>query len=105
MNISEAEINREHYFERSYLKRERLYSLIEQIELVKKYCAPSDTILEVGKGNGFVGHFLEDYLRYKVKSCDVNERLYPERANRTEGNGGGAGPDGRAASQLWGARS
>ena len=33
---SEATIERDHYFNRRYLKRERMVSFIEQIELVKK---------------------------------------------------------------------
>ena len=74
----EASIDKQHYFNPKYLKRERMYSFIEQIELVKKFAGMEDTILEVGKGNGFVSRFLMEYLNYRVRSVDVNEDLEPD---------------------------
>lgn len=75
---NESKINKTHYFDRGYLKRERMYSFIEQIELVKKFAKIEDTILEVGKGNGFVSGFVKDFLNYSVKSMDINKDLKPD---------------------------
>lgn len=76
---AEAKISKQHYFDRKYLKRERMFSFVEQIELVKKYAEPAHSILEVGKGNGFVSNFLMDYLGYQsVKTVDVNKDLQPD---------------------------
>ncbi len=75
----EASINKQHYFDRKYLKKERMYSFVEQIEIVKKFVDEKDSILEIGKGNGFVSSFLHDYLGYEtVKTVDVNKDLEPD---------------------------
>jgi 2-polyprenyl-3-methyl-5-hydroxy-6-metoxy-1,4-benzoquinol methylase len=75
----EASINKQHYFNRKYLKKERMYSFVEQIEIVKKFVDEKDSILEIGKGNGFVSSFLNDYLGYEtVKTVDVNRDLEPD---------------------------
>ncbi len=75
---NEADISRSHYFDRKYLKRERFYTFIEQVELVKKFAGDEDSILEVGKGNGFVDQVLKDYLHYPVKTMDINPALQPD---------------------------
>ncbi len=74
----EAEIQKEHYFDRKYLKKERMFSFVEQIELVKEYVDVKDSILEIGKGNGFVSAFLNQYLGYNIKTVDVNKDLKPD---------------------------
>ncbi len=74
----EATIDRQHYYDRKYLRRERMFSFVEQIELVKEYVRQDDSIVEIGKGNGFVQSFLQTYLGYDVKTVDVNESLQPE---------------------------
>ena len=76
---NEANILKDHYFDRKYLKRERMYSFVEQIEVLKKYVFESDSLLEVGLGNGFVTGFLRDYLGYQqIKTVDVNATLGPD---------------------------
>lgn len=75
---SEATIERDHYFNRRYLKRERMVSFIEQIELVKRFAPEGATILEVGRGNGFVDGFLRTYLDYPVTTVDINADLEPD---------------------------
>ena len=50
----ESQIDKRHYFDRKYLRRERMFSFVEQIELVKTYADINDLILEIGPGNGFV---------------------------------------------------
>ncbi len=76
---NEADISKEHYFDRKYLKRERMYSFVEQLEVAKKYLGEQGSLLEVGKGNGFVSGFLKNYLGYEtVKTVDVNESLQPD---------------------------
>ncbi|KAA3613222.1 MAG: methyltransferase domain-containing protein [Calditrichaeota bacterium] len=75
----EANIDKQHYFDRKYLKKERMYSFVEQIEIVKKFVDEKDSILEIGKGNGFVSAFLHDYLGYEtVKTVDINDDLKPD---------------------------
>jgi len=71
----EVSIDKSHYFDPNYLKKERLFSYTEQIEIVKKYIKPGDTILEVGIGNGFVYNFLKDYLGFQISSVDINPEL------------------------------
>ncbi len=74
----EARIDKSHYFDARYLKRERMYSFVEQIELIKQYAAAGDRLLEIGKGNGFVADFCTRYLGYTVKTVDVNVDLRPD---------------------------
>ncbi|RMH64311.1 MAG: class I SAM-dependent methyltransferase [Calditrichaeota bacterium] len=74
----EARIDKSHYFNARYLKRERMYSFVEQIELIKQFAQPEDTLLEIGKGNGFVSDFCQRYLGYRVTTVDVNPDLQPD---------------------------
>ncbi len=74
----ESTLSRAHYFSPEYLKRERLYSYVEQIELIKKFTESTDTIIEIGKGNGFLYQFLREYLGYKVDCVDINPDLKPD---------------------------
>lgn len=74
----ESRLPKNHYFTPEYLKRERLYSYVEQIEVIKKYARSEDNILEIGKGNGFLYQFLRDYLGYKVDCLDINSDLNPD---------------------------
>ncbi len=74
----ESQIEKEHYQTLAYLKRERFYSYVEQIELVKKYAQTGDTILEVGKGNGLIEHILKELLGFSVTTLDINPDLHPD---------------------------
>ncbi len=75
----EAQIKKDHYFRKKYMRRERLYSYVEQIELVKQYAEAEDQVLEIGPGNGFLSHFLNNYLPYtNVTTVDVNPDLKPD---------------------------
>ncbi len=74
----EARIDKSHYFDARYLKRERMYSFVEQIELIKQCAARDDSLLEIGKGNGFVADFCTRYLGYQVQTVDVNVDLQPD---------------------------
>ncbi len=74
----EARIEREHYFDARYLKRERMFSFVEQIELIKQYAQSQNTVLEIGKGNGFVADFCSRYLGYKMITVDINPDLKPD---------------------------
>jgi hypothetical protein len=71
-------INKQHYFDRKYLRRERLFSFIEQIELIKKFTAPEDNLLEIGVGNGFINLFVKNMLGMKYASVDINASLQPD---------------------------
>ena len=49
---------KDHYFNREYMRAERLLSYIDQLSILSKVSHPSDSILEVGKGNGYFSHFI-----------------------------------------------
>ena len=74
----ESKLPKTHYYSSEYLKRERLYSYVEQIELVKRYTKSRDKILEIGKGNGFLYRFLKEYLKIEVECVDINPELTPD---------------------------
>lgn len=67
-----------HYFNREYLRRERLLAYVDQISLVTKYADPGDSILEIGKGNGYLAHFLCTYLNHPVSTLDISPELEPD---------------------------
>jgi len=75
----ERSISKNHYFNKEYLKKERFYSFAEQIDLVKQYAGAPDSILEIGKGSGYVSEFLKKYAGYNlVRTMDVNDKLNPD---------------------------
>ena len=74
-NNKEASIDKSHYTSKDYLKKERLFSYADQIEVVKKYADQNDQILEIGKGNGFVYNFLKEYFNYQINCVDINPAL------------------------------
>lgn len=66
---------REIYFSESYFSQRGLYSLCQQlIEVHKTGCK---SLLEVGKGNGFVSDFLRS-AGLPVTTVDVNPSLQPD---------------------------
>lgn len=75
---TERHIEKEHYLAFEYLKRERMYSFIEQIELIKKYADRKDKILEVGRGSGFLDTLLTKIMNYEVVTLDINPALQPD---------------------------
>ncbi|MFZ0388874.1 MAG: methyltransferase domain-containing protein [Calditrichia bacterium] len=69
---------RDHYFNRQYLRRERLQAYVDQIELLKQYSQPQHNILEVGKGGGYLYDFVSKYLGQSIKTIDVLPELNPD---------------------------
>jgi SAM-dependent methyltransferase len=69
---------KEHYFNPEYMRRERLLAYIDQISAILKYTQQADSILEVGKGNGYLYHFISTYLKLNVKSLDIASDLQPD---------------------------
>jgi hypothetical protein len=66
---------REIYFSESYFSQRGLYSLCRQ--LIEVYNTGCETLLEVGKGNGFVSEFLRS-AGVKVTTVDINPSLDPD---------------------------
>lgn len=75
----ESKLEKEVYFSDDYFDKYQLFSLSEQISLVYHYSkliqAPS--ILEVGKGNGFVSDFFKK-ANFAFKTFDINKTLEPD---------------------------
>ncbi len=67
-----------HYYKPEYLRRERLQAYIDQITVIREYSSPQDSILEVGKGNGYLSHFISNYLEQPVKTLDISPELEPD---------------------------
>jgi 2-polyprenyl-3-methyl-5-hydroxy-6-metoxy-1,4-benzoquinol methylase len=67
-----------HYFNREYMRSERLLSYIDQLAVLSKFSIHSDTILEVGKGNGYLSHFIQTYFDQTVKTVDIVSDLTPD---------------------------
>jgi 2-polyprenyl-3-methyl-5-hydroxy-6-metoxy-1,4-benzoquinol methylase len=67
-----------HYFNREYMRSERLLSYIDQLAVLSKFSIHSDTILEVGKGNGYFSHFIQTYFNQTVKTVDIVPELKPD---------------------------
>jgi hypothetical protein len=67
-----------HYFNHQYMRRERLLSYIDQISVLSLYADPNASIIEVGKGNGYLSHMLRSYYQYQVKTLDFNPDLEPD---------------------------
>lgn len=72
---SESELNKNIYFSDHYFTEKQLYSLSAQINSIYKL-KPS-SILEIGKGNGFVSDFLRK-AGYSVTTFDINPSLDPD---------------------------
>ncbi len=68
---------REHYYNRQYMRRERLLAYVDQISSITRYADNEDTILEIGKGNGYLSHFLTTYLNHPVTTVDISPELEP----------------------------
>jgi len=69
---------KEHYFNREYMHPGRLLSYIDQLSVLSKLSDPSDSILEVGKGNGYFSHFVQTYFNQIVKTVDIVPELKPD---------------------------
>ncbi|MEJ2050458.1 MAG: hypothetical protein P8Y60_11600 [Calditrichota bacterium] len=69
---------KEHYFNREYMRPARLLCYIDQITALSKLSKSSDTILEVGKGNGYFSHFVGTYFKQPVKTVDIVSDLNPD---------------------------
>ncbi|GEM_PF-7076754 len=70
--------NREHFYNRHYMSRERLLTYVDQVQAIYRYSEQDDTILEVGKGNGFLAHLFTDILQQSVVTLDVLPDLQPD---------------------------
>ena len=75
----ESNLNKETYFSDQYFNKYQLFSLSEQISLLYKYCKEftDPTILEVGKGNGFVSDFFKK-ANFSITTFDINANLEPD---------------------------
>jgi ubiquinone/menaquinone biosynthesis C-methylase UbiE len=71
----ESEIPRELYFGDTYFAPAQLYSLSQQLHEVHSFKPTS--VLEIGKGNGFVSEFLKK-SGIRVVTVDVNPSLEPD---------------------------
>lgn len=71
----EPSLPRELYFSEGYFSQKGLYSLCQQ--LIEVYQTRCETLLEIGKGNGFVSDFLRS-AGIKVTTVDVNPSLQPD---------------------------
>lgn len=67
------------YFNEAYFDKYQLFSLSEQIHLLYKYTKviSQPSILEVGKGNGFVSDFFKK-AGYACQTFDINKNLEPD---------------------------
>jgi 2-polyprenyl-3-methyl-5-hydroxy-6-metoxy-1,4-benzoquinol methylase len=70
--------SKEHYCNREYMRPERLLSYIDQLAIISKLSEPSDKILEVGKGNGYLSHYVSIYFNQSVKTVDIVSDLNPD---------------------------
>lgn len=71
----ESEIPRELYFGDTYFAPTQLYSLSQQLHEIHTFKPTS--VLEIGKGNGFVSEFLKK-SGIRVVTVDVNPSLEPD---------------------------
>ena len=71
----EVQVDREHYFQPSYLHGERWASYWHQVESVRRL--PGNSILEVGVGNGIVRDALVK-IGYVVQTLDLDASLDPD---------------------------
>ncbi|MEJ2636678.1 MAG: methyltransferase domain-containing protein [Calditrichia bacterium] len=70
--------NKKHYYNCAYMRRERLQAYIDQINAVARWSEAKDSILEVGKGNGYLSHVLSAYYSMRIKSVDIDPNLQPD---------------------------
>lgn len=75
----ESKLTKDVYFSDQYFSKHQLFSLSEQISLLYTYCKEftDPTILEVGKGNGFVADFFKK-ANFNIKTFDINANLEPD---------------------------
>lgn len=71
----EANLQKDIYFSDNYFAFPQMTSFIEQIWLVREI-RPA-TVLEIGKGNGFVSNFLKS-MGISVMTYDINPNLEPD---------------------------
>lgn len=71
----EANLQKDIYFSDNYFAFPQMTSFIEQIWLVREL-KPA-TVLEIGKGNGFVSNFLKS-MGISVLTYDINPNLEPD---------------------------
>ncbi len=69
---------KQHYFNQTYMRRERLQAYIDQIDAVNRFGTDSRTFLEIGKGNGYLSHVLTSYYSRTVKTVDIDPALKPD---------------------------
>jgi len=60
------------------MRSERMLSYIDQLSIFKEVSEPSDTLLEIGKGNGYFSHFVQTYFNQTVKTVDIVPELKPD---------------------------
>lgn len=75
----ESKLDKDIYFSDQYFSKYQLFSLSEQISLLYTYCKEfiNPTILEVGKGNGFVSDFFKK-ANFNIRTFDINANLEPD---------------------------
>lgn len=75
----EKGLEKETYFNDAYFDKKQLLTMSEQIHLVYEYSKifTNTSILEVGKGNGFVSDFFKK-AEVNYKTVDINANLEPD---------------------------
>jgi len=73
------QVENKHYNSSSYDNLERFISYFNQKKLITEACEKinNPTILEIGKGNGFLYNYLKSH-GYNIKSFDIAEDLIPD---------------------------
>ena len=72
------QVSKEHYFRKKYDDLERFIYYYYQTSLVQEFIeSDTNTILEIGKGNGFFSDYLKK-LGYNVTTCDFDKDLQPD---------------------------
>jgi len=66
------------YLGDDYMRRERLLAYVDQITVTRDWSLPSDTILEIGKGNGYFSDFMKRYLGRPIITLDYDQSLNPD---------------------------
>jgi len=74
--LNKVQVKSDQYFNISYDNKRRWFSYYQQIEEIIK-CSPS-SILEVGKGNGFVSDYLKK-RNFNIMTIDIDPELKPDK--------------------------
>lgn len=74
--MAEFELNKNLYFQKNYLNKDRWVGYFWQTKLIQKYFSTQDKVLEIGVGTGMVANFLKQ--NYNLITLDINSNLKPD---------------------------